>query len=79
MKKDILNIAKQVASLPEEDRRAIETSNTKDLPAILQEVGILLPTSSWWLRVLKVILYGLGIILAGIGTADAATIMTSIY
>ncbi|MBP5712137.1 MAG: hypothetical protein J6W77_03925 [Prevotella sp.] len=39
---------------------------------ILEELGISLPASSWWLVVLKIILYGLGLVLAGVGTSAAA-------
>lgn len=79
MKNDIKTIARQVANLPDEERANITSSTDEELPKILRELGIALPASSWWLRVLKIILYGLGIIMAGFGTAEAANVITTIY
>lgn len=62
-----------IARLPKEDRDRILQSTDDELPEVLMELGISLPSSSWWLRVLKVLLYAAGILLAGLGTAEAAT------
>lgn len=64
---------RRIARLPQEDRDRILQSTDDELPEVLMELGISLPSSSWLLRVLKVILYAAGILLAGLGTAEAAT------
>lgn len=64
---------RRIARLPKEDRDRILQSTDDELPEILMELGISLPTTSWFLRVLKVLLYAAGILLAGLGTAEAAT------
>ena len=68
------SLARQVAALPDSDRKKIADAPTSDLPTILQELGISLPASNWWMIAIKAILYIAGIILAGMGTATAATI-----
>lgn len=64
---------RRIARLPKEDRERILKSTDDELPDVLMELGISLPSTSWFLRVLKVILYAAGILLAGLGTAEAAT------
>lgn len=64
---------RRIARLPEKDRERILQSTDDELPEVLMELGISLPSTSWFLRVLKVILYAAGILLAGLGTAEAAT------
>lgn len=64
---------RRIARLPKEDRDRILQSTDDELPEVLMELGISLPSTSWFLRVLKVLLYAAGILLAGLGTADAAT------
>lgn len=64
---------RRIARLPKEDRNRILQSTDDELPEVLMELGISLPSSSWLLRVLKVLLYAAGILLAGLGTAEAAT------
>ncbi len=66
---------RRIARLPKEDRDRILQSTDDELPEVLMELGISLPSSSWWLRVLKVLLYAAGILLAGLGTAEAATMV----
>ena len=66
---------RRIARLPKEDRDRILKSTDDELPEVLIELGISLPSSSWWLRVLKVLLYAAGILLAGLGTAEAATMV----
>lgn len=66
---------RRIARLPKEDRDRILQSTDDELPVILMELGISLPSSSWFLRILKVLLYAAGILLAGLGTAEAATIV----
>lgn len=69
---------RRIARLPKEDRDRILTATDDELPEVLMQLGISLPSTSWVLRVLKVLLYAAGILLAGIGTAQAATITTSL-
>lgn len=64
---------RRIARLPKEDRDRILQSTDDELPEVLMELGISLPSTSWFLRVLKVLLYAAGILLAGLGTAEAAT------
>ena len=64
---------RRIARLPKEDRDRILQSTDDELPEVLMELGISLPSTSWFLRVLKFILYAAGILLAGLGTAEAAT------
>lgn len=64
---------RSIARLPKEDRDRILQSTDDELPEVLMELGISLPSTSWFLRVLKVLLYAAGILLAGLGTAEAAT------
>lgn len=66
---------RRIARLPKEDRDRILQSTDDELPDVLMELGISLPSTSWFLRVLKVLLYAAGILLAGLGTAEAATIL----
>lgn len=74
-KKELANMAKQIANLPEDDRRAIGTSAPEDIPNLLRYLGVHLPASNWILVILKIILFALGVILAGMGTIQAATII----
>lgn len=62
-----------IARLPKEDRDRILKSTDDELPEVLMDLGISLPSTSLFLRVLKVLLYAAGILLAGLGTAEAAT------
>lgn len=64
---------RRIARLPKEDRDRILQSTDDELPEVLTELGVSLPSTSWFLRVLKVLLYAAGILLAGLGTAEAAT------
>lgn len=66
---------RSIARLPKEDRERILQSTDDELPEVLMELGISLPSSSWFLRILKVLLYAAGILLAGLGTAEAATMV----
>lgn len=66
---------RRIAQLPKEDRDRILQSTDDELPEVLMELGISLPSTSWFLRVLKVLLYAAGILLAGLGTAEAATMI----
>lgn len=67
-------IARQIVNMDVRDQLKIEHATDDDLPSVLKELGIELPASNWILRVIKIVLYGLGIILAGIGTANAASL-----
>lgn len=79
MNEKITNALRNVARLTKEDRDRILSATDDDLPSILRDLGISLPSNSWFLRILKVLLYAAGILLAGMGTAEAATIVNIIH
>lgn len=68
MNKQSKNLVKSVASMDEETLLKIRTSTDEELPEVLQNVGLSLPASNWVLVVLKIVLYAIGLILAGVGT-----------
>lgn len=68
------SLARQIADLPDSDRKKIADAPASDLPTILEELGISLPASNWWMIAIKTLLYLAGLILAGMGTATAATL-----
>lgn len=74
-KKETTKLVRQITSLRDDDLKTLRVVPDDRLPEILQELGISLPGSSWVLRVIKIVLYGLGIVLAGLGTAQAATMV----
>lgn len=71
-KKEKLRILRAVANLDADDQLRILRSSDSDLPQVLEELGITLPSSNWWLVVVKILLYGLGLVLAGVGTSVSA-------
>ena len=74
--KQKIQLARAVANLSAEDQLRVLHAKDDDLPKILEELGISLPASSWWLVAFKIILYTLGLILAGVGTtATASTLL----
>lgn len=75
MNEKISNALRKVARLSDSDRDRILTATDDDLPGILRDLGVSLPSTSWFLRILKVLLYAAGILLAGMGTAEAATLV----
>lgn len=77
MNKQVEQVARQIAAMDEDQQRKIRTASKDELPEILQELGVTLPASSWWLRIIKIALYALGLILAGIGTTASAAVLTS--
>lgn len=77
MTKQVQQIVRQVASMDEDQQRKIRTSSSDELPEVLQDLGVSLPSSSWILKVLKVLLYALGVFLAGVGTTASAAVLTS--
>lgn len=73
--KQISTLAKLVANLDGNDQLKILRSETpKEVAQTLQQVGYEIPASNWLLVVLKVVLFALGLILAGVGTASAANL-----
>ena len=76
MKKETKTLVRQLLNLGDADlERARETSDA-ELPALLDELGVTVPSMNWLTIVLKVVLYAVGLILAGMGTATAATMVT---
>lgn len=58
----------EVSSLPEEEKKEVVSkllANSEDLP-------------NWLVTLLKIIAYAIGIILAGYGTASAATVFLNV-
>lgn len=75
--KQTKSIIRQIANLSSSQQADIVTATDEELPAILQQFGIELPASTWWLRILKIALYALGLVLAGIGTANAQCLISN--
>lgn len=73
--KHIINALRVFSQLPQEEQKEVLYTDDEHLPDVLRKVGIELPASNWLLRVLKIVLYGLGIVLAGVGTASASTLI----
>lgn len=74
--KQISNLAKLVANLDGHDQLKILRSETpKEVADTLKQVGYEIPASNWLLVVVKIVLFALGLILAGVGTSSAATLM----
>lgn len=73
MNKQTKNLVKSVASMDEATLLKIRTSTDEELPEVLQNVGLSLPASNWVLVVLKIVLYAIGLILAGVGTIACST------
>lgn len=71
------NLVRAVANLEAADQLRVLRASDDDLPEILKELGIELPSTSWVLRIIKILLYAAGIILAGIGTTTTASAMIS--
>lgn len=70
--KQKMRLARYVANLDGADQSRIIHASDSELPQVLSELGVTLPASSWWLVVIKIVLYALGLILAGIGTSATA-------
>ena len=70
--KQTMRIARYVAKLSLRDQTRIINAPEAELPQVLEELGVSLPASNWWLVALKILLYGFGLILAGVGSSAAA-------
>jgi len=52
------------------------TLTSTSIEKVIQQVSAdLPPTTPWWVVVLKVLAYAIGLLLAGYGTAQAATVV----
>ena len=71
------NLVRAVANLDAADQLKVLRASDDELPEILKGLGIELPSTSWVLRIIKILLYAAGIILAGIGTTTTASAMIS--
>lgn len=49
--------------------------SSSELASIVESIGDDVPTEKWWVIVLKVLAYLIGLLLAGVGTAEAATML----
>lgn len=76
--KQKIQLSRAIANLDADDQLRVLRASDDELPKILEELGISLPASSWWLVALKIILYGLGLVLAGVGTSAAAQTLSII-
>lgn len=47
--------------------------SSSELASIVESIGDDVPCEKWWVIVLKVLAYLIGLLLAGVGTAEAAT------
>lgn len=72
MSKKTNQLIRQIANLDSANQLAILRSDDDDLPELLKKLGIVIPSSTWWLKVIKVLIYALGIFLAGVGTTASA-------
>lgn len=70
-------LIRAIANLDAADQLRVLRASDEDLPAVLQSLGLSLPSNNWLLIVAKIVLYAAGLILAGIGTSVAA--QTLIY
>lgn len=65
-------LVQDIISLTPTEQNIIKQSSSDELPEVLKDMGISLPSSNWILRILKILLYSIGIILAGVGTSATA-------
>lgn len=73
MNKKLNSIARQISALSSiEQKRIITAKDDGELSQVLQELGIIIPSSTWWLKLIKAVIYFLGLLLAGVGTSAAA-------
>lgn len=49
--------------------------SSSELESIVESIGDDVPTEKWWVIALKVLAYLIGLLLAGVGTAEAATML----
>lgn len=73
--KQLNKIARQISNLGASDQLNIIRASDEELPKVLQRLGIELPSSSWIMVVIKILLFGLGLVLAGMGSVSAANII----
>lgn len=72
------DLTRQLAHLTDAERAQIIAAPDSTLPDVLKELGIKLPATNWILRLIKIILYAAGIVLAGLGTTSCVHILSSI-
>lgn len=68
------NLTRSLLRLSDAERQQLLSTSNEDLPNTLKELGISLPATNWVLRILKILLYGLGIVLAGVGTISCTSL-----
>lgn len=68
MNKQTKKLVRSVAALDESTLLKLRTSKDDEISDVLQQVGLSLPASNWVLVILKIALYAIGLILAGVGT-----------
>lgn len=73
MNKQIFNLVKAISRLSSEDKKRLFSATEKEMSAILAELGLSFGDSSKLMKILKIIFFLLGCMLAGIGSVAAAT------
>lgn len=71
---------KEVKNLIQDAKNVLDTNDRVSAPKVLQNLVDALqeepdPNKKWWVIVLKVLAYLIGLLLAGVGTANAATLL----
>lgn len=74
------DMKKEVKNLIQDARNVLDTNDSVSAPKVLQKLVDALqeepdPNKKWWVIVLKVLAYLIGLLLAGVGTANAATLL----
>lgn len=70
---------KEVKNLIKDAQNVLDTNDKVSAPEVLQNLVDALkedpdPSKKWWVIALKVLAYLIGLLLAGVGTANAATL-----
>lgn len=76
MKQETNKLVRQLLNLDAAKMERVRETSDNDLPAVLEELGVTVPSMNWFTILLKVVLYAVGLVLAGMGTATAATMVT---
>lgn len=74
------DMKKEVKNLIQDAKNVLDTNDKVSAPKVLQKLVDALqeepdPNKKWWVIVLKVLAYLIGLLLAGVGTANAATLL----
>ena len=67
------NTKKLVLSALQKNEAMASKFSSDELASVVERVGEDVPGEKWWVIILKVLAYLIGLLLAGIGTAEAAS------